>query len=216
VVRTASLPIQKNQENTDDPEYRRVSGCTRAARLASTPLVSIRTADPASAIALTTRSLIHKILRVTPTMDANLTNHIWTLAELLAEDRSLHPRARINALAAVVADVCKDMVEAGENVQIAAMGAPRRSHGAWPWFTFLVLRSESLERQQDGMASIADELEVRRARLCVAIIGATGFAECPARFTVFFPPLQIRNRFARHCLNATAVRQWIHRMAQIS
>src|ERR1035438_8086068 len=28
VVWIASLPIQKNQENTDDPEYRRVSGCT--------------------------------------------------------------------------------------------------------------------------------------------------------------------------------------------
>jgi len=38
--------------NTDD-----FQNALRAARRASTPLVSIRTADPASAIALTTRSL---------------------------------------------------------------------------------------------------------------------------------------------------------------
>src|SRR5438552_2757013 len=103
------------------------------------------------------------------------------------------------------------------------MWAPRGDGRDFGWLTFRLFRSESLERQQDRVTRIADELEVFGTVTCVALLCAPGFTECLASFAVCFPTVQIGNRFVLHISmlapvgsSCCFVRQWSRGMAPIS
>src|SRR5688572_8151963 len=66
--------------------------------------------------------------------------------------KSHHWRARVHTFAAMLTEICEDLAEAGKNVEIAAMRAPRCCRRRHWRLTFLALRSEPLERQEDGVA----------------------------------------------------------------